>query len=48
MEEVEYVRAELDTKINRLRLLKRKWTKSMSRTLSRSVETIEDLEELER
>ena len=48
MEEVERTRAELDAKINRLRLLKRKWTKSMSRALSRGVETVEDLEELER
>lgn len=48
MEEAERARAELDAKINRLRLLKRKWSESMSRALSRGVETVEDLEELER
>ena len=48
MEEAEYAYTKLDAKINRLRLLKRKWTKSISRALPRSIETIEDLEELER
>ena len=48
MEEAERARAKLDAKINRLRLLKRKWSESMSRALSRGVETVEELEELER
>lgn len=48
MEEAERQRAELDAKINRLRLSKKRWSEKMSRALSRGVTTIEELEELER
>ncbi|KAK4220881.1 hypothetical protein QBC38DRAFT_505369 [Podospora fimiseda] len=47
MEEAEAARAELDAKINRLRLQKRKWKEDLARALARGVDSVEELEKLE-
>ncbi|KAK4096218.1 hypothetical protein N658DRAFT_501832 [Parathielavia hyrcaniae] len=48
MAAAEAERAALDAKINRLRLQKRMWFEKMARAISRGIDTVEELERVER